>query len=257
MNYFLLILSLGASTLTFAQGECLMVYKSHHFVFNSTSDTVWIWVDNKNQKSFPTKGPKAFRIAPNERIEISELAWAEEFRDPTLWFAFKVKTQGLTRLCDSKNWEFERLSTTQGEYSLILSQSDEGKYIIDKNSLLSQELPPIPEPEPVKREREIYDFSDPEAEFPGGAKEMYKWMSRNTKYPQSAIQDSISGRVYIQFIVEETGELSNIAVMRSPNDALSKEAIRLVKSMPKWKPGMISGEAVRIRYNIPVRFNLD
>ena len=86
---------------------------------------------------------------------------------------------------------------------------------------------------------------------------MQKWIVSNVKYPKEALENNISGRVYIQFVVEKTGELSNINIMRSPHDVLSAEAIRLIKLMPKWEPGRIGDEAVRMRFALPISFTLD
>ena len=254
MKLFLLLLGIGISSLSQAQGECQMVYVSHHFVLNTTADTVTILVNNKDQVNYRTKEPEQFKIAPNERVEVSDLGWAEEFRDPTGWYVFKVETEGLTRLCDSKNWVFEKLSETQGEYSLTLKPTDDGKCVMDKNSLLSEELMPVPDLEAVEIEDVIYDFSNPEAEFPGGPVALRRWMNNNIQYSEKVKEDKTFGKVYVQFIVEKNGELTNIIVLRSPYDALSAEAIRLVKLMPNWNPGMINGEAERVRYNLPIVF---
>ena len=256
MKHFLLFIGLGLSTITFAQkGECEMSYVSHHFVLNSTSNTVTILVDNKNQKSFPTKGPKIVSIAPNERIEVSKLEWAGTFKDPTIWYVFKVETEGLTPLCDSKNWKFKKLSETQGEHTLILLPSDAEKCELNEIFLLDEGLR-SPE-EATEQEEPIYDFADPDAEFPGGIPAMQKWIMSNVKYPKEALEKNIQGRVYVRFVVEKTGELSNITIMRSPHDLLSVETIRIIKLMPKWEPGRIGDDAVRMRYALPISFTLD
>jgi len=251
MKYFLLFIGLGLSSLSQAQGECLMSYVSHHFVLNSTSDTVTIWVDNKNQKSFPTKGAKIYSIPPNERMEVSKLEWAEEFRNPTTWYVFKVLQKGLTPLCVSENWKFEKLSKSQGEYSLELLPSDEEECETDEIFLLEEETIAHSEVEEV-----IYDFADPEAEFPGGPAAMQMWISKNIQYPKKALDGNISGKVYVQFIVEKTGKLSNITIMRSPHELLSTEAIRLMKLMPKWEPGRIGDDAVRMKFALPLNFRI-
>lgn len=125
MKRFLFLLMFSITGTINAQGECQMVYISDHYVLNNTEDTVMIWVNNRDQENFATKGPTKYNIAPNARVKIAELAWAEEFRDPTGWYVFKVASKGLTRLCDKKNWIFEELSETKGEYSLKLEPSSE------------------------------------------------------------------------------------------------------------------------------------
>lgn len=255
MKVLLVLLGMSLSAITQAQGECLKTYTSHHFVLNTTADTVSIWVDNKDQKSFPTKGPKHFLIAPNKRLEVSDLGWAEQFRDPTGWYIFKVETSGLTNLCDARNWTFEKLNETQGEYSLTLKMSDDGKCEMDENSMLNGKLIPVPEVLQIEEEQ-VYDITNPEPQFPGGPEKMFHWIRENIQYPQTAIDENISGKVYVQFIVEKTGKLSNIKILRSGHDSLSRETVRLIKSMPKWDPGMDKGKTVRVRYNLPIVFKI-
>lgn len=254
MRAIFLLLTVMFSYNAIAQGECQMVYESHHFVTNSTQDTVSIWVDYRDQENFPTDGPHKVLISPKERIEVSDLGWAEEFRDPTQWYIFKVEPNNLTGLCDPINWSFKRLSETQGEYDLELKIIGKTTCVSDNQEMFNRSMTPSKEiPELSER---IYDFANPEAEFPGGPSSMQKWIMDNVRYPQAAIEDSISGKVYIQFVVEKTGNLSTIKIMRSPHEILSNEAIRLIKSMPKWEPGMINGEAVRMRYALPIVFRI-
>lgn len=94
-------------------------------------------------------------------------------------------------------------------------------------------------------------------EFPGGAQAMYKYLGENIKYPVIAQENGIQGRVICQFTVNKDGSLVDIEVVRSGGDAsLDKEAVRVIKSMPKWKPGKQRGKAVRVKYTIPVNFKL-
>jgi len=78
----------------------------------------------------------------------------------------------------------------------------------------------------------------------------------NITYPQQAKKDSIAGRVFINFIIEKDGSVSNVKVLRGIGSGCDEEAVRVVSSMPKWKPGIQNGEAVRVSYNIPIKFAL-
>ncbi len=98
--------------------------------------------------------------------------------------------------------------------------------------------------------------TDKEPEFPGGSQEMMKWISESVNYPAQAVKDSIAGKVYVQFIVEKDGTLSEIEIIRSPHVLLSDEVTRLVKAMPNWSPGKFEGETVRVRYILPINFSL-
>lgn len=94
-------------------------------------------------------------------------------------------------------------------------------------------------------------------EFPGGTQAMYKFLSENVKYPEIAKANKIQGRCVCQFVVEKDGRLTNFEIVRSTGDAsLDKEALRVLKSMPKWKPGHQKGKFVRVSYTIPVTFKL-
>jgi TonB family C-terminal domain len=91
-------------------------------------------------------------------------------------------------------------------------------------------------------------------EFPGG--DVAFFLAQNIKYPAIAQERKIQGRVIIQFMVENDGSISNINVVRSVDSYLDSEAIRIVQKMPKWKPGLLDGEPVRIKYTLPVNFRL-
>lgn len=90
--------------------------------------------------------------------------------------------------------------------------------------------------------------------FPGNVQ---KWIAKNVHYPQLALENGIEGKVYVQFVVERDGSISNIKVVRSVDASLDKEAVRVITGMPKWKPGKQRGKAVRVAYTLPIVFQLD
>jgi TonB family protein len=93
-------------------------------------------------------------------------------------------------------------------------------------------------------------------EFPGGADAMGKYITNNIIYPKEAVKKGISGVVYVQFVVEKDGLVDQVKIARGVHELLDNEAIRVVKSMPKWKPGMQKGEPVSVSFIIPVNFNI-
>ena len=94
-------------------------------------------------------------------------------------------------------------------------------------------------------------------EFPGGTQALFKYLSENVKYPVIAQENGIQGRVICQFTVNKDGSIVDVEVVRSGGDAsLDKEAVRVIKSMPKWSPGKQRGKAVRVKYTVPVNFKL-
>lgn len=113
-----------------------------------------------------------------------------------------------------------------------------------------------PPPPPV--EEETFDLAavQEQPEFPGGMEKMYEFMQRTQKYPDMEYEAGIQGKVYVQFTVAKDGSIEEAKVLRSVSDGLDKEALRLVKSMPKWSPGKMGGKAVKCRFNLPVVFKL-
>ena len=93
-------------------------------------------------------------------------------------------------------------------------------------------------------------------EYPGGTAAMFEFIQKNVKYPESAKEKGIEGRVFVQFVVEKDGSLNEITVLRGVSEDIDAEAIRVVKAMPNWKPGMTEGKTVRVQYVLPFNFKL-
>ena len=119
-------------------------------------------------------------------------------------------------------------------------------------------LPSFAQQKPVEKVDSdgVYLMPDQLPEFPGGILAMMKFLSTNIKYPVEAQKKGISGRVIVQFVIMEDGTLEQAKVIRGVDPLLDEEALRVVKSMPKWKPGMDRGEAVKVRFTAPIMFNL-
>ena len=103
----------------------------------------------------------------------------------------------------------------------------------------------------------VFSICEVMPEFPGGTEKFMEYLSGNIKYPEAAKDKNISGRVFIQFVVEKDGSVTNVGVMRGIGGGCDEEAIRVVKAMPKWKPGLQDGKPVRVSYILPVNFKLD
>lgn len=108
----------------------------------------------------------------------------------------------------------------------------------------------------TKKNNMVYDVVEVMPQYPGGQIAMLKYLMENIKYPKQIMEEGIQGRVTVSFIVEKDGRVSNVRLLRSVQSALDKEAIRVVKSMPKWTPGKHNGKPVRVRFNLPVMFKL-
>lgn len=104
----------------------------------------------------------------------------------------------------------------------------------------------------------IMDFNAVEVQpsFPGGMQEFYKWVGKNYNYPQMAKEQGVNGAIHVSFVVERDGSLTDIKVLRDLKYGTGEEAMRLLKSSPKWKPGIQNGRPVRVSYSLPIRLNL-
>jgi len=105
---------------------------------------------------------------------------------------------------------------------------------------------------------EIYNFRDIEAypEFEGGMKAFYKFIQKNLRYPASALDQEKQGKVFISFVVERDGAISDVKVLKGVGYGMDEEASRVIKKSPNWKPGKQNGKTVRVRFNMPITFSM-
>ena len=113
--------------------------------------------------------------------------------------------------------------------------------------------PPAPKPEVSNK---VFDVVEEMPSFPGGQGALMSFLNSNIKYPVVAQENGVQGRVIIGFVVERDGSITDVKVMRSVDPSLDREAQRVVKAMPRWKPGKQNGSAVRVKYTVPVVFRL-
>ena len=104
--------------------------------------------------------------------------------------------------------------------------------------------------------KKVYNSVEQMPEFPGGAAGLMRYLQENIKYPPEAAKNNIEGRVIVQFIVEKTGEVGEVKVVRPISEELDAEAVRVVKTLPKFEPGRQDGEAVAVWYTLPISFKL-
>ena len=108
----------------------------------------------------------------------------------------------------------------------------------------------------AEKNQQAFDVVEQMPEFPGGIKALLDYLCQNVKYPVDAEKQKIEGRVIANFVVETDGSISNVEVFRPVFPSLDAEAVRVLSAMPKWKPGMQSGKVVRVKYTVPISFNL-
>ena len=127
----------------------------------------------------------------------------------------------------------------------------------ETNQAVEIKYVPVAVEEEEPEEQTIFEVVEQMPEFPnGGMAGLMQYLSKNIKYPTIAQENGTQGRVTVQFVVNRDGSIVDAKVVRSVDPYLDKEAIRVISSMPKWKPGMQRGKAVRVKYTVPVMFRL-
>lgn len=111
-------------------------------------------------------------------------------------------------------------------------------------------------PQPVNS-NSVYDVVEQMPSFPGGISGLRTYLNQNIRYPAEAQEICVQGRVVVSFVVEKDGHISDVTVLRSVDPSLDKEAVRVIRNMPRWTPGKQGGEPVKVRYNVPVSFRLN
>ncbi|MBQ1185659.1 MAG: energy transducer TonB [Muribaculaceae bacterium] len=204
----------------------------------------------------------AAQLAQMEEVEeVEEVVEEQRFEQPEIEVPQEVlATVQVTQIAivdaeEVKN-EVMDMEAQQEDNTARGVVNQEGSDDADKfQAVAEQVVVKEPEPEPVKEE-EIFVAVEQQPEFPGGTAALMKWLASNVRYPQMALENGISGRVIVKFVVEKDGSVSGVTLVRGVDKDLDREAIRVVKSMPKWQPGKNNGQAVRCYFNLPVNFKL-
>lgn len=129
----------------------------------------------------------------------------------------------------------------------------------DQSTVIPEYRPEIPldlEEEEMMEEEPIFVIVESMPEFPGGEEARLKYLNDNVRYPDMAKEAGIQGRVFVEFVVEKDGSVTNVRVVRGIGGGCDEEAIRVVENMPRWIPGRQRNVPVRVRFNMPIRFIL-
>lgn len=108
----------------------------------------------------------------------------------------------------------------------------------------------------IAQDTKVYNTIEKMPSFPGGSGELFNFLSKNIRYPVEAEKNGIQGRVLVQFVVMPDGAIDSVKVVKHVDPNLDKEAVRLVRAMPKWIPGMQNGKPVKTSYTVPITFGL-
>lgn len=212
--------------------------KNHYFFNNKSNNNEWDIVF----KPANTEGKGGGNIV----IPISKLG---------LSFSYNITANGSIYIkIDNVKMKEEKITWQTNPDGVILEdlffqlQSDSLKYdeLVNWN----------PNEEPDYNEVNEFDRVDEKPTFPGGESAMKSFLRSNIKYPIVAQEDGVQGCVFVQFIIEKDGSISDVKISRSDAPSLNGEAMRVIKAMPKWNPGKLNGIPVRVKNEVPVVFRL-
>lgn len=234
---------------------------------------IWGWTSYSNKKAEEEALAKAAEMAAlaNQVEEAQEEEQEEEieeikYEEPEEVVEEAVAAQMVTEISIEdvvdKEREVKTVEEVQSNEAQIGAVNQEGKIDISQINDKVKEVvvaPVAPKVEPVVKKPEpekIFEAVEQQAQFPGGQAALMKWLSNNIKYPELAQQNNVEGRVTVKFTVEKDGSISNPVIAKGVDKDLDREAIRVVKKMPKWQPGKNNGVAVRSYFYLPVVFKL-
>ena len=135
----------------------------------------------------------------------------------------------------------------------VKGNSDQGEILKVTQRVETEPVKAEPKPEV---ENKVFDVVEQMPSFPGGPSALMQYLSSNIKYPVVAQENGVQGRVVVSFVVERDGSITDVQVARSVDPSLDREAQRVVRNRPRWIPGKQNGQAVRVKYNVPVAFRL-
>lgn len=196
--------------------------------------------------------PKKKAEVKQKKVEVEPERVVERVKSSIKFTAPVIKKDEEVKLDEELKTQDELMSTKTAIGTFDVKGND------DANGEILKAKEVIAEPEPPKHEEEnkVFDIVEQQPLFPGGPAALMKYLSENTKYPVVAQENGVQGRVTVQFVVEKDGSISDVHVLRGVDPSLDKEAVRVVKSMPRWTPGKQNGITVRVNYRVPVLFRL-
>lgn len=176
----------------------------------------------------------------------------EKVKSSVKFTAPEIKKDNEVRPEDEMKSQEEIMSSKLSVGSFDVKGNDEGGEVLKAKEVIATE--PV---KPKEEENKVFDVVEQMPSFPGGNAALMNYLSQNIKYPVIAEENGIQGRVIVQFVVGKDGHISDVRVAKSVDPSLDKEAVRVVKGMPKWIPGKQNGQAVTVRYTLPVTFRLN
>lgn len=108
----------------------------------------------------------------------------------------------------------------------------------------------------AKKNQKVFDIVEQMPEYPGGQAALFEFISKNVKYPEDAVKKKVEGKVFVTFVVDTDGKITDVSLLRKVFPSLDAEAIRVISAMPNWIPGKQKGQVVRVKYTVPLIFRL-
>ena len=178
-----------------------------------------------------------------EQKVVEKVKSSVKFTAPEIKKDDEVKPEDVLKSQD----ELAKSTTAIGSFDVKGNDEAEGE-VLKAKEVIADEKP--------KEEEKPFDIVEQMPTFPGGDGKLMEWLSKNIKYPAVAEENGVQGRVIVRFVVGKDGSISNASVVRSVDPSLDKEALRVVKAMPRWIPGKQNGAAVPVWFTLPVTFQL-
>jgi protein TonB len=243
-NLWSIIIMFLAAILGFSAFTIVKTIQANARVEN-TQEVVLSDIAEKKDKPKVEKKPD-IKIPEQQKMP-EKVASSVKFTEPVIKKDNQVKEDNQLKQQEDLNESTTKIG------ALDVKGNDEGGEVLKVERAEIEQ----PKPEPKKEEdNKVFDVVEQQPAFPGGQGALLSWLSQNIHYPAVAEENGIQGRVVVSFVVEKDGSISNVQVVRGVDPSLDKEAARVVKSMPKWTPGKQNGQAVRVKYNVPVTFKL-
>ncbi len=213
--------------------------------------------DAATEQELATFAPDEVIEEEEEEVEQVKFEEPEEIIQPEE----VANEQRITDLLIVQDDDFQKDKEVKNQEDMMQNEAQAGAIDItegtnDLNKVQVKEQV-IAETKPVEEEK-VYNIAmvEQKPEFAGGEAAMYKWLSDHINYPAAAAEEGVQGRVVVEFEVSKTGTIEKVRVIRGRHPALDKEALRVVKAMPKWNPGRNNGQPVKVTYTLPVTFKL-
>ncbi|MDE6002459.1 MAG: TonB family protein, partial [Prevotella sp.] len=176
-----------------------------------------------------------------DKVEVEKVKSSVKFVPPVIKKDDEVKPEDELKSQE----ELSKTNTAIGAFDVKGNDEAAGE-VLKAKEVIAQ-----PEP-PKEEETKVFDVVEQMPSFPGGAGALMQYLSSNIKYPVVAEENGVQGRVVCTFVVEKDGSITDVRVIKAVDPSLDKEAVRVVKGMPKWIPGKQNGSAVRVKYTVPV-----